>query len=495
MELQIQNEKINIKQSISKTKKNITIEKDYILPDNKPDIIKVQTQNANIYVTKNEKMENKLKIDGGVSLRIAYLTSEGKNRVLTIEEMFSELMEVQGVTSETFINEKLNVTSIEINILNERKIHYKVSTECSIKASKKESIEFIHEINQNHQLQILNKKMMVDSYVGHAESKIYLKEKIDIENVQENIEVVKIEPVINNIENKMSYNKVLVKADCTLKCLYITESGTLYMAKKEVPLMGFLDIENVEDTNNCQIEITMRNLLVEENGKDVNPGINVEMEFNVIGDVYQNKEINLLEDLYCLNHKSEYSSQKIMLENCRGDNSETSKIKKKIVVEDINQLYDSEYRIINIEEKGNYIEGKIAASYIYSSFENPGINRKEEIIDFDLTLERQSVNSEVVIKNTKSIILPDSSIDVEIELEISSFSEKNEINLIKEIRIDDADNDDGYSMVVYIVKPGDSLWKIAKKFNSTIPEIVGINEITNEDKLNIGDKLYIPRAI
>ena len=407
-------------------------------------------------------MENKLKIDGGVSLRIAYLTSEGKNRVLTIEEMFSELMEVQGVTSETFINEKLNVTSIEINILNERKIHYKVSTECSIKASKKESIEFIHEINQNHQLQILNKKMMVDSYVGHAESKINLKEKIDIENVQENIEVVKIEPVINNIENKMSYNKVLVKADCTLKCLYITESGTLYMAKKEVPLMGFLDIENVEDTNNCQIEITMRNLLVEENGKDVNPGINVEMEFNVIGDVYQNKEINLLEDLYCLNHKSEYSSQKIMLENCRGDNSETS---------------------------------KITASYIYSSFENPGINRKEEIIDFDLTLERQSVNSEVVIKNTKSIILPDSSIDVEIELEISSFSEKNEINLIKEIRIDDADNDDGYSMVVYIVKPGDSLWKIAKKFNSTIPEIVGINEITNEDKLNIGDKLYIPRAI
>ena len=163
MELQIQNEKINIKQSISKTKKNITIEKDYILPDNKPDIIKVQTQNANIYVTKNEKMENKLKIDGGVSLRIAYLTSEGKNRVLTIEEMFSELMEVQGVTSETFINEKLNVISIEINILNERKIHYKVSTECSRKEKKKESIEFIHEINQNHQLQILNKKMMVDS--------------------------------------------------------------------------------------------------------------------------------------------------------------------------------------------------------------------------------------------------------------------------------------------------------------------------------------------
>ena len=50
-------------------------------------------------------------------------------------------------------------------------------------------------------------------------------------------------------------------------------------------------------------------------------------------------------------------------------------------------------------------------------------------------------------------------------------------------------------MTIYFVKPGDSLWKIAKRFKSTVNEIANINEIENENMINIGDKLYIPRAI
>ena len=63
----------------------------------------------------------------------------------------------------------------------------------------------------------------------------------------ENIEIIKIKPEIRNVEKKMSYNKVLVKADCQINCLYMTEAGSVYITKKEVPMMGFLDIENVED--------------------------------------------------------------------------------------------------------------------------------------------------------------------------------------------------------------------------------------------------------
>ena len=50
-------------------------------------------------------------------------------------------------------------------------------------------------------------------------------------------------------------------------------------------------------------------------------------------------------------------------------------------------------------------------------------------------------------------------------------------------------------MIIYCVKQGDSLWKIAKKFKSTVKEIANINEIEDENKINIGDKIYIPRAI
>ena len=48
-------------------------------------------------------------------------------------------------------------------------------------------------------------------------------------------------------------------------------------------------------------------------------------------------------------------------------------------------------------------------------------------------------------------------------------------------------------MIVYIVKPGDSLWKIAKRFHSTIEDIARVNNIENIDQIKIGEQLFIPR--
>ena len=49
-------------------------------------------------------------------------------------------------------------------------------------------------------------------------------------------------------------------------------------------------------------------------------------------------------------------------------------------------------------------------------------------------------------------------------------------------------------MVIYFVKPGDTLWKIAKKFRTSVEEIVKVNNIEDENYLEIGKKLYIPKV-
>ena len=131
---------------------------------------------------------------------------------------------------------------------------------------------------------------------------------------------------------------------------------------------------------------------------------------------------------------------------------------------------------------------------MYSSFENQSINRKEETFKTQIQLEKQVTEVSVRIASQSSAILPDSSINTQLEINIYN-TQSNELEIINEIKINDEENDEGYSMIIYFVKPGDSLWKIAKRFKSTIKEIATLNEIANEDKINVGDKLYIPRAI
>ena len=70
-----------------------------------------------------------------------------------------------------------------------------------------------------------------------------------------------------------------------------------------------------------------------------------------------------------------------------------------------------------------------------------------------------------------------------------------EIPAINNITEEIEDDLEDYSVIIYVVKDGDTLWKIAKKHGSTVDDIVRVNGIENPDKINIGEKIYIPKYV
>ena len=50
------------------------------------------------------------------------------------------------------------------------------------------------------------------------------------------------------------------------------------------------------------------------------------------------------------------------------------------------------------------------------------------------------------------------------------------------------------SMVIYYVKPGDTLWSIAKRFRNKVSYIKEFNDL-NDDTIYPGQRLLIPRLI
>ena len=78
---------------------------------------------------------------------------------------------------------------------------------------------------------------------------------------------------------------------------------------------------------------------------------------------------------------------------------------------------------------------------------------------------------------------------------VTKISNNVNINIIDNIQIKDKneENDDYDSLILYIVKPGDTLWRIAKNFNSTIDDIARMNGIEDTNKIDVGQKIYIPK--
>ena len=114
----------------------------------------------------------------------------------------------------------------------------------------------------------------------------------------------------------------------------------------------------------------------------------------------------------------------------------------------------------------------------------PGITNKNDV---EIMLE---------VKQQNFIVLPDGSIDTQIDIEINAKVSKNvEMNIIDDIETQECRQNNMYSVIIYFVKSGDTLWNIAKRFKSTVEDIVSLNNIEDENKIYPGQQLFIPRYV
>ena len=48
------------------------------------------------------------------------------------------------------------------------------------------------------------------------------------------------------------------------------------------------------------------------------------------------------------------------------------------------------------------------------------------------------------------------------------------------------------SVTIYVVNVGDTLWELAKKYNTTMDSLIKINELEGSESLTVGKKIIIP---
>ena len=147
-------------------------------------------------------------------------------------------------------------------------------------------------------------------------------------------------------------------------------------------------------------------------------------------------------------------------------------------------------------------EGEIEVNFIFAAKNVAGIDVKQVKLPFNFNVDAQDINqnmnidTKVEVINQDFIVGSDGAIDSKIDLEFSlNMSNTIKINIIDEVNIDETRDRQIYSMVIYFVKPGDTLWNIAKKFRSTISDIARVNNIEDVNKIYVGQQLFIPRYV
>jgi hypothetical protein len=65
------------------------------------------------------------------------------------------------------------------------------------------------------------------------------------------------------------------------------------------------------------------------------------------------------------------------------------------------------------------------------------------------------------------------------------------VNIIENVESKELLSDLDYKMCIYFVKPGDTIWNIAKEFKVCMKNILLSNNLDTPEKIKVGDRLYI----
>lgn len=503
MAIETAKDKIRLSQIVEEKQELLTIDGDVIVNDVKPDVLKIISTTGTVCVYKKEVLSGKVKLEGCINTYIIYLADDEENSIRTINTSldFAEIIDLENCKEGMSLDVVLLLKGFETKILNGRKMHIKALLDVSLKVYKTSETEIVVDIqNDNGDIQMLNSSKKILSLIGENTGKTTLKETINVQD--ELAEIMKVNFEISDIVSKTSYNKVLIKANANINIMYLTEDNKVNETNAVIPIMGFIDMPDVTDTSKCISRVSLRNLVLRLNNEEEN-SIYIEADIDLTCKVFEIREINVIEDIYSITNN--INLEKVAVRATQEDFELTKiiKLNEKLTIPEL--LYgkilgfNSIPTISSVDVRNGKInyEAVLSAEFMVQS-ENDVNSVKAEIpFSFELVdnniINMSNVETEIRVISQKLDINEDGII-INIEMEANAGIQNYEtISFTQNLELQEPQNMDTYSMVIYFVKPGDTLWEIAKQFRSKVEDIARVNGIEDENKIRIGQQLYIPK--
>lgn len=502
---------INLLNRLERSMHKAWVEQDILVPDSKPDVMKITNVNATPYINNYEVNGNNIKVEGKINYFVIYDTINNamQARGMYMSYPFSVLIPCNNINKDMNINLKVSSKNIIFSLPNERKIAIKSELLFNIECKENIKLDVIQSFNDEYNIETKTATCNCTNYIDTKSNIIASREDIMIKDeLKDFYEVLNITSDIKNIEYKESYNKIMVKGDININMLYLLESSktTVKTIEFEVPFSGMIEFENINDKSKFMLDLNIKDLNIVPSNDVVNSKImSVEYQIEVCASMYENEELTYIEDFYSQNHNIQTDAK--MLSPIANETIITKVVEIK---ENINNVLDGNFKIIeyklnlnslNSRRDNNTInlDGNIKLELLVQDTETLNLSNKSLDIMINEKIPLENIDSNTLINtiyNLDKLVVTKLGNDIEVKARIDLLIKCEKIlniNYAQNIEIlDDLDNDLD-SMYMYMVKKDDNLWDIAKKYKTSVDKIMKTNTINKDDNIYENQKILIIR--
>ena len=514
-ELDIIKEIIDYEQLLDQINTNIMVRGEYLIPDTHPDVVEILQVDSKAIITNKEVQQERLYIEGKLNFNVSYLAKEDEGfgvRCVNWNDKFAHYVDLAGSDNRFVCDTECEIEHIDANIINERKISLETKTKIGCDVYDAGEFEYVKDIEGSNDIEMKRKTEVFDKVVYKKSfdmvGKCNLKVAMDKNQIGS---IVKCKVDLHKKEVKISDGKVELSCYCKIEAIYRDlDSRELNILEEDLCVSQEEDIDNInmDMISTASFRANSVNYLVSKD--DLGEDRILDIEILIDGDlkVTSKEHIEIIEDAYSPSRNMELkkdiknisllidrgSSEYIVKDNIEIDSERGAPI----------QIISTIGKIINLEKRINdgkvLLDGIIGVDVLYkTSDEERGIGKVIGEIPFSTIIDIPKVKEDMkalvkscietiqanIEANTigiKAIIT--SVVDVFKSFKkacITSIDEKEEEMPSKKA-----------SLTIYVVQRGDTIWDLAKKYNSTISELVNINDFENPEDIIVGEKIIIP---
>ena len=518
MAVQLIRDLLKLDQTVGKDQREALVEGEIRLPQNKPGINKILTIDGDVEVNEIKVVKDKILVDGLVKFKVLYNGSDEKQPIHSLEAStdFKEEIMIEGITEEMTGEVISSIEHIDYNLINDSSISVKTVLEIEGKVQSNNSIDIVKEVTGTEGLQVLKEKIIYNDIIGTNKSSTIIKEAFELdEDMPDILDILRVDTKAYERETKVVDDKVIVSGIVEASIMYFgdDEDDQIKYLSYEIPFTHFVEVSGAVKDMKCNIKINSNDVYYDTK-EDINGDIriiDIESMIKINAKVYEQLESEVTVDTYSTNKKFDVKKQDVDIT----ENIDSKEIKESVnhtielgQQESIKNIFNlnakpivTDYRTV---EGKIIIEGLLNVDVLYQSDNAKEILNANQQIPFNSYVDIDEINENIVLEisnvlesiNYKKI----SSNKIEINSVVKSLVSVNRIkkfSLVTEAEeLDEIlDQKSKPSITVYVVQKGDTLWKIAKRYNSTVEEIIEANDIISPENVMPGEKIIIEKNI
>lgn len=509
---------INYEELVGEGSSQTMVNGDIVLTDRNPEITRILNMDGKAVLISSEVVDDKIIIEGRMNFDLLYASTEENRGIYKVgaTSNFTHNIQIPGAASNMSCKTLANIEHMEYELLTSRKI--KVSAVINIKGMvyDKKTIEAITDI-RGQDVQILKDSMEMDEFVAENAAQAIIKGRMEIsEDKGEVGSILKTDINIHKKDISVLDGKIIINASAHIMVMYDSNSGAdIYNCEQDTAFTHEITMPEIKPSMRCDVsfKIDDMNEEIKENENGERKIIEVEIVLGIAMKGYMKREMQLIEDAYSPEERYELEKQNIKAASFFGEGCDSQTVKERIVIpEDVDPIADIKYITANpIITDVKIVEDKVVAEgvvnccmmYIIAK-EEGGMTSYEEEIPFKSIIDMPGVKIDMMSEVEASIAHISyekaSQREVDIKVIVESVAKvfckfiTDFIKSVTETEIPESIKNMP-SIVIYVVQPHDTLWKIAKRYGTTVEDIVKINDIENPDNIMPGMKLLVPKKM